>query len=106
MSLDQMINILVSIIAFFSGVLMSVIILLDNITNTLGKHINDDIHQNSKKRKQQKDEKMTTQEISDALERITDSLSDIENRWGIEGVIKDLNNLRNNINKGWDHKRV
>jgi hypothetical protein len=49
---------------------------------------------------------MTTQEISDELERITDSLSDIENRWGIEGVIKDLNNLRNNINKGWDHKRV
>ena len=52
------------------------------------------------------DEKMTRQEILRALERITDSLSDIENRWGIEGVIKDLNNLRNNINKGWDHKRV
>ena len=101
-----MINIIVSIIAFFSGVLMSIIILLDNVSNTLGKHINDDIHHNSKKRKQQKDEKMTIQEILDELERITDSLSDIENRWGIEGVIKDLNNLRNNINKGWDHKRV
>jgi hypothetical protein len=31
---------------------MSIILLLDNITNTLGKHINDDIHHNSKKRKQ------------------------------------------------------
>ena len=49
---------------------------------------------------------MTTQEISDELERITDSLSDIDNRWGIEGVIDDLNVLRENINKGWDHKRV
>ena len=46
-----MINIVISIIAFFSGVLMSIIILLDNVTNTLGKHINDDIHHNSKKRK-------------------------------------------------------
>ena len=49
---------------------------------------------------------MTNQELLNELERITDSLSDIDNRWGIEGVIKDLNNLRNNINKGWDHKRV
>ena len=49
---------------------------------------------------------MTSQEISDALERITDSLSDIENRWGIEGVIKDLNDLQDKINDGWDHKRV
>jgi len=47
-----MINILVSIIAFFSGVLMSLSIFLDKINNTLGKHINDDIHHNSKKRKQ------------------------------------------------------
>ncbi len=49
---------------------------------------------------------MSIQEILDELERITDGLSDVDNRWGIEGVVKDLNNLRNNINKGWDHKRV
>ena len=49
---------------------------------------------------------MTTQEISDELERITDSLSDVDNRWGIEGVVNDLNVLQDNINKGWDHKRV
>ena len=49
---------------------------------------------------------MTNQELLNELERITDSLSDIENRWGIEGVIKDLDNLRNNIDKDWDHKRV
>ena len=49
---------------------------------------------------------MTTKEISDALERITDCLSDVDNRWGIEGVVNDLNVLQDNINKGWDHKRV
>ena len=49
---------------------------------------------------------MTIQEILDELERITDSLSDIDNRWGIEGVINDLNVLQDNINKGWDHKRI
>ena len=49
---------------------------------------------------------MTNQELLNELERITDSLSDIENRWGIEGVIKDFDNLRNNIDKDWDHKRV
>ena len=37
---------------------------------------------------------MTKQEILDELERITDSLSDQDNRWGIEGVIDDLNNLQ------------
>ena len=49
---------------------------------------------------------MTIQEILDELERITDSLSDIDNRWGIEGVVNDLNVLQDNINKGWDHKRI
>ena len=44
-----MINIIISIIAFFSGVLMSIGLLLDSVSNTLGKHINDDIHHNSKK---------------------------------------------------------
>jgi hypothetical protein len=44
-----MINILVSIIAFFGGVFMSIGLLLDSVSNTLGKHINDDIHHNSKK---------------------------------------------------------
>ena len=42
---------------------------------------------------------MTKQEILDELERITDSLSDIDNRWGIEGVIDDLNNLQLDISK-------
>ena len=37
---------------------------------------------------------MTKQEIIDELERIADSLSDTDNRWGIEGVIDDLNNLK------------
>tara|TARA_Y100001963_G_C6588634_1_gene356913 strand:- start:175 stop:324 length:150 start_codon:yes stop_codon:yes gene_type:complete len=49
---------------------------------------------------------MTIQEILDELERITDSLSDVDNRWGIEGVVNDLNVLQDNINKGWDHKRI
>ena len=55
---------------------------------------------------------MTKQEILNALERITDSLSDQDNRWGIEGVIGDLNLLRNDLendiieeDKKWDHKR-
>ena len=37
---------------------------------------------------------MTKQEIIDELERIADSLSDADNRWGIEGAVDDLNNLR------------
>ena len=41
---------------------------------------------------------MTKQEILDTLERIKDSLSDTDNRWGIEGVIDDLNNLMLKIN--------
>ena len=41
---------------------------------------------------------MTKREILDELERITDSLSDQDNRWGIEGVIDDLNNLQFEIN--------
>ena len=41
---------------------------------------------------------MTKQEILDELERITDSLSDQDNRWGIEGVIDDLNTLQFHIN--------
>ena len=41
---------------------------------------------------------MTRQEILDELERITDSLSDQDNRFGIEGVIDDLNNLQFEIN--------
>ena len=41
---------------------------------------------------------MTKREILDELERITDSLSDQDNRWGIEGVIEDLNNLQFEIN--------
>ena len=49
-----MINIIISIIAFFSGVFMSLSLLLDNVTNTLGKHINDDIHHNSKKENNRK----------------------------------------------------
>ena len=49
---------------------------------------------------------MTNQELLNELERITDGLSDVDNRWGIEGVIKDLNDLQDDINKGWDHKRV
>ena len=49
---------------------------------------------------------MTIQEILDELERITDCLSDVDYRWGIEGVVQDLNVLQDNINKGWDHKRV
>ena len=32
---------------------------------------------------------MTIQEILDELERITDSLSDVDNRWGIEGVVNE-----------------
>ena len=46
-----MINIILSIIAFFSGVLMSLSILLDTISKTIGEQINDDIHHNSKKEK-------------------------------------------------------
>jgi len=37
---------------------------------------------------------MTKQEIIDELERIADSLSDADNRWGIEGAVDDLNNLK------------
>jgi len=37
---------------------------------------------------------MTKQEILDALERITDSLSDQDTRWGIEGAVNDLKNLQ------------
>ena len=49
---------------------------------------------------------ITRQQILSRLERITDGLSDVDNRWGIEGVVNDLNVLQDNINKGWDHKRV
>ena len=47
-----MINIILSVIAFFSGVLMSLSILLDKISKIIGEQIADDIHHNSKKRKQ------------------------------------------------------
>ena len=47
-----MINIVLSIIAFFSGVFMSLSLLLEQMASTIGKHINDDIHETSKKRKQ------------------------------------------------------
>ena len=46
-----MINIIVSIIAFFGGVFMSIGLMLDSISHRIGKHINDDIHHNSKKKK-------------------------------------------------------
>jgi hypothetical protein len=49
---------------------------------------------------------ITRQQILNRLERITDGLSDVDNRWGIEEVIKDLNNLQDDINKGWDHKGI
>jgi hypothetical protein len=48
------INIIVSIIAFFGGVFMSIGLMLDSVSNTLGKHINDDIHHNSKKENNRK----------------------------------------------------
>ena len=46
-----MLNIIVSLIAFFGGVFMSIGLMLDNISNIIGKHINEDIHHNSKKEK-------------------------------------------------------
>ena len=49
-----MINIIISIIAFFSGVFISLGLMLDGISNTLGKHINEDIHHNSKKENNRK----------------------------------------------------
>ena len=49
-----MINIIVSMIAFFGGVFMSIGLLLDSVSSTLGKHINDDIHHNSKKENNRK----------------------------------------------------
>ena len=44
-----MLNIIISIIAFFGGVFMSLSILFDKIAYTLGKHLNDDIHETSTK---------------------------------------------------------
>jgi len=41
---------------------------------------------------------MTKQEILKELERIKDSLSDQDNRWGIEGVLDDISNLMFEIN--------
>ena len=49
-----MINIVISIIAFFSGVFMSLSLLLDKITHTIGKHVNDDIHETSTKKNNRK----------------------------------------------------
>ncbi len=40
---------------------------------------------------------MTLQEILDRLESIADCLSDVDNRYGIEGTIDDINQLRNDI---------
>ena len=54
MSLDWMINIVVSVIAFFGGVFMSIGLLLDSVSSTIGKHMNDDIHHNSKKENNRK----------------------------------------------------
>ena len=42
---------------------------------------------------------ITRQQILSRLERITDGLSDIENRWGIEGVIDDISILMDDIDK-------
>ena len=50
-----------------------------------------------KKKTIRKDKKMTKQEIIDELERIADSLSDTDNRWGIEGAVDDLNQLKFDI---------
>ena len=36
---------------------------------------------------------MTIKELMKRLERIRDSLSDTENRWGIEGTISDMSEL-------------
>jgi len=36
---------------------------------------------------------MSIQEILDRLEQIKDGLSDVDNRWGIEGTIDDIGNL-------------
>ena len=49
-----MINIIVSIIAFFGGVFMSIGLLLDSISKNIGKHMTDDIHHNSKKEKNER----------------------------------------------------
>ena len=58
-----MINIIVSIIAFFGGVFMSIGLMLDSISHSIGKHINYDIHHNSKKENNRKTAK-TTRKIS------------------------------------------
>tara|TARA_R100000742_G_C4273706_1_gene93364 strand:- start:1215 stop:1373 length:159 start_codon:yes stop_codon:yes gene_type:complete len=41
---------------------------------------------------------MTQQELLKRLERIKDSLSDTDNRWGIEGTISDISDLMFDIN--------
>jgi len=40
---------------------------------------------------------MTLQEILDRLEQIKDGLSDVDNRFGIEGTIDDISNLMSDI---------
>ena len=49
-----MINIIISIIAFFGGVFMSLSLLLEQMASTIGKHINDDIHETSTKKNNRK----------------------------------------------------
>ena len=40
---------------------------------------------------------MTIQELLDRIETIKDSLSDVDNRWGIEGACNDMSELMDNI---------
>jgi len=44
---------------------------------------------------------MTKQDILDRLEEIADSMdSDFLNRYAIEGIVKDIQELRMNVSKG------
>ena len=49
-----MINIIVSIIAFFSGVFITIGLMLDSISHRIGEHIAESIHHNSKKENNRK----------------------------------------------------
>ena len=42
-------------------------------------------------------QKMTVKQLLERLERIKDSLADVDNRYGIEGTIDDINQLRNEL---------
>ena len=40
---------------------------------------------------------MTIKELLERIERIKDSLSDVDNRWGIEGTCDDMSTLMSDI---------